>query len=122
MIIQTSESFDIKIFSIIHHTIRGILFAVFFLNGSSSALFQAYIDTLEKYSFSMGMYLPEFIATNSNSNNRFQYTICRITFRTPSSNLRSDINGLDFYTSSVLGVDRYDIARKLFPVLENKFK
>jgi hypothetical protein len=72
---------------------------------------------MEKYSFSLGMFFPEIVR---NEGNRLKYTICRITFRSPVSNFRSDMNGLDLYTSSVLGIDRYDIANKLFAILKSK--
>ena len=88
-------------------------------------IFAAYIDVLEKYSFSMAMFLPEYKIDS----HKFFYEmpklnsrICRIMFRTPVTNLRSDINGLDLYTSSVLGTDRYDIAGKLFSILKTNLK
>jgi hypothetical protein len=83
---------------------------------------------IEKYSFSMAMYLPEYMKDKSKLfyknfyNSKLKYNICRIVFRTPVSNLRSDINGLDLYTSSVLGMDRYQIASKLFPLLKLSLK
>jgi hypothetical protein len=73
----------------------------------------------------MAMFLPEYYTEKTKffyqtpkSNN----IICRIMFRTPVTNLRSDINGLDLYTSSVLGADRYEIASKLFSILKTNIK
>jgi hypothetical protein len=102
MIIQTSDRFDSYFFLVIHHVIR------------------AYVDVMEKYSFSLGMYMPESMPKNQENGKELKYTICRITFRSPVSNLRSDMNGLDLYTSSVLGADRYDISNKLFNILKLK--
>ena len=73
----------------------------------------------------MALFLPEIV----NENTKFFYempkftdTVCRIVFRTPVTNLRSDINGLDLYTSSVLGTDRYEVSNKLFPILNLSLK
>ncbi|CAF4737277.1 unnamed protein product, partial [Rotaria sp. Silwood1] len=38
---------------------------------------------------------------------------CRLVFRNPVTNLRADMNGLDLYTSSVIGKDRYVLYRQL---------
>ena len=88
-------------------------------------LFLAYVDILGKYSFSMGMFLPEYKIEKTNFFHQipnYNDKICRILFRTPVTNLRSDINGLDLYTSSILGIDRYEIASKLFSELKLNFK
>lgn len=69
----------------------------------------------------MAMYLPQYTIKKTQeylSSSHLKYTVCRIVFRTPVANLRSDMNGLDLYTSSVLGVDRYDIATSLFDRLK----
>ena len=84
---------------------------------------------MEKFSFSMATYLPEmpfqksklYFKQNSYSE-KLKYTFCRIVFRTPVANLKSDINGLDLYTSSVLGIDRYDIASSLYNSLSSSLK
>jgi len=88
---------------------------------------QIFINDFEQYSWSMAMYLPEYSRDNVETFFDNQQTgedegylkriFCRIVFRTPVANLRSDINGLDLYTSSVLGIDRYTIATKLFKKL-----
>lgn len=73
----------------------------------------------------MVMHLPEYSIKKPSSKDKssyppLKYTVCRIVFRTPVTNLRSDINGLDLYTSSVLGVDRYEIANRFFIELQKR--
>lgn len=85
------------------------------------------VEKMDKYSWSMGMFLPKYEANNEeffskkNANENegvLNRIVLRITFRTPAAAARSDINGLDMYTSSVLGVDRYLIASQLFKNLD----
>jgi len=84
-----------------------------------------FVEDLEQFSWSMGAYFPkyeggEFFTKKSKNENDgdLDRIFFRIVFRTPAAAPRSDYNGLDMYTSSVLGIDRYTIARKLF----GKFK
>jgi hypothetical protein len=73
----------------------------------------------------MVMFLPEYPVVKSMQylyktdfySSKLQYSLCRIVFRNPVTNLKSDMNGLDLYTSSVLGTDRYEVAQKLFNLL-----
>ncbi|CAF1061312.1 unnamed protein product [Didymodactylos carnosus] len=79
-------------------------------------LFRAFIDDMNEYSFSFGMHLPpmnEAFVSN-------MPVLCRTVFRNPVTNLRSDMNGLDLYTSSVVGKDRYVLFRKLKSSIENR--
>jgi hypothetical protein len=89
----------------------------------------AFVDVFERFSFSLGMYLPNyqkvvdadesaFFGQSENGNAKLKYAFCRVVFRGPVTNLMSDINGLDIYTNSVLGVDRYRVAEKLFAALK----
>ena len=80
---------------------------------------------MKKYSFSMGTYIPEIPFVKSKLyfrqdfySEKLKYSISRIVFRAPVTNLKSDFNGLDIYTSSVLGTDRYDIAYSFYELLE----
>ena len=77
----------------------------------------------------MAMFLPEILFVKSKLyfkqdgySEKLRYTIARIVFRTPVTNLKSDFNGLDLYTSSVLGTDRYEIASSFFELLEQSLK
>ena len=74
-----------------------------------------FVDKFEQYSLSAGMYFPEY---SINSSKKLEKLFLRILFRSPVTTLRSDINGLDIYTSSVLGMDRYTLANKLFKELK----
>ena len=76
----------------------------------------------------MVVYFPEIPFDKSQANykrdsysNKLKYSICRIVFRTPVLNLRSDFNALDIFTSSVLGADRYDVASNLYELLNKTF-
>ena len=60
-----------------------------------------------------------FSSFRTEENEMLKYGFCRIVFRSSVTNLMSDINGLDLYTNSVLGVDRYQVAEKLFKFLKN---
>lgn len=112
-------------------------------------MIKVFVEDLEQFSWSMGAYFPkyeggEFFTKKSKNENDgdLDRIFFRIVFRTPAAAPRSDYNGLDMYTvsilivflfnnkeifikyfelsfkSSVLGIDRYTIARKLF----GKFK
>jgi hypothetical protein len=70
-----------------------------------------FVDKFEQYSISAGMYFPDY---SSNTVKKLDRLFFRIVFRSPVTTLRSDMNGLDIYTSSVLGMDRYMLAKKLF--------
>jgi hypothetical protein len=67
-----------------------------------------FIDDLEQYSWSMGMYLPKYDGSSnffvgkakSENSGNLDRIFCRIVFRTPAAALRSDYNGLDMYTVS----------------------
>jgi galactose-1-phosphate uridylyltransferase len=74
-----------------------------------------FIDDLEQYSISLIMYLPETFSSSSSYssslfdlnpkfklvyNKKLDHILCRILYRSPVANLRSDINGLDLYTVS----------------------
>ncbi|CAF0748762.1 unnamed protein product [Adineta steineri] len=74
-------------------------------------IFRSFVDDLKEYSFSFGMYLPPMNETSSNGHE--MPVVCRLVFRNPITNLRSDMNGLDLYTSSVIGKDRYVLYRQL---------
>ena len=75
-------------------------------------LILVFINDFEQYSWSMAMYLPEYSRDNVETLFDNQQTgedegylkriFCRIVFRTPVANLRSDINGLDLYTVNIL--------------------
>ena len=43
-----------------------------------------------------------FIKTDETNSGKLKKIFCRIVFRTPVTNLRSDINGLDLYTVKFL--------------------
>ncbi|CAF1089861.1 unnamed protein product, partial [Didymodactylos carnosus] len=79
-------------------------------------VFRSFIDDMNEYSFSFGMYLPPMDETSI----RDMSVLCRIVFRNPVTNLRSDMNGLDLYTSSVVGKDRYVLFRKLKSSIEKR--
>ena len=74
-----------------------------------------FVDKFEQYSISAGMFFPDY---SSNKVKKLERLFFRIVFRSPVTTLRSDINGLDIYTSSVLGMDRYTLANKLFTELK----
>ncbi|CAF0743136.1 unnamed protein product [Adineta ricciae] len=74
-------------------------------------LFRTFVDDLNEYSFSLGMYLPPM--NESALTNHEMPVVCRLLFRNPVTNLRSDMNGLDLYTSSVIGKDRYILYQQL---------
>jgi hypothetical protein len=74
-------------------------------------IFRTFVDDLNEYSFSFGMYLPPM--NESFSNGHEIPVVCRLVFRNPITNLRGDMNGLDLYTSSVIGKDRYVLHRQL---------
>ncbi|UJR23569.1 hypothetical protein I4U23_026557 [Adineta vaga] len=74
-------------------------------------IFRTFVDDLQEYSFSFGMYLPPLNETSLNGHNT--PVVCRLVFRNPVTNLRADMNGLDLYTSSVIGKDRYVLYRQL---------
>merc|ERR1719468_162022 len=70
------------------------------------------------FAWSMGIFFPEINKVGgSETQGTLNRTICKINFRTPAAGLRSDMSSLDFYTSSVLGIDRYQVASKLFKEL-----
>jgi hypothetical protein len=56
------------------------------------------------------MYFPPITESSKIELNSLKYTYCRILFRGSVTNLMSDFNGLDLYTSSVLGLDRFKLA------------
>ncbi|CAF0791586.1 unnamed protein product [Adineta ricciae] len=62
-------------------------------------IFRTFIDDLQEYSFSFGMFLPPLNETSINGH--VMPVVCRLVFRNPITNLRADMNGLDLYTSSV---------------------
>ena len=70
-----------------------------------------FVDKFEQYSISAGMFFPDYSTSNVKKLDKLFF---RIVFRSPVTTLRSDINGLDIYTSSVLGMDRYMLDKKLF--------
>ncbi|CAF1118326.1 unnamed protein product [Adineta ricciae] len=74
-------------------------------------LFRTFVDDLNEYSFSLGMYLPPM--NESVLTDHEMPVVCRLVFRNPVTNLRSDMNGLDLYTSSVIGKDRYILYQQL---------
>ena len=78
-------------------------------------ILRIFVDKFEQYSISAAMYFPDYTKT---TNKKLDRLFFRIVFRSPVTTLRSDINGLDLYTSSVLGMDRYTLAKKLFAELE----
>lgn len=107
-IAENSESGYLNLATLLHQTIKTMV-------------------EYENYAWSMGMYIPKYDGDENNfftkkSENENQGTlnriILRIVFRTPAAAQRSDYNGLDMYTSSVLGIDRYKVASKLFSKLE----
>ncbi|CAF3363057.1 unnamed protein product [Rotaria sp. Silwood1] len=57
---------------------------------------QTFVDDLKEYSFSFGMFLPPM--NESSANGHQMPVVCRLVFRNPVTNLRSDMNGLDLYT------------------------
>lgn len=74
-------------------------------------IFRTFVDDLKEYSFSFGMYLPPM---NESSSKGYEMpVVCRLVFRNPVTNLRSDMNGLDLYTSSVVGKNRYVLYEQL---------
>ncbi|CAF2236593.1 unnamed protein product [Rotaria magnacalcarata] len=74
-------------------------------------IFRVFVDDLNEFSFSLGMHLPPM--NESNANGHEMPVNCRLLFRNPVTNLRADMNGLDLYTSSVIGKDRYVLYRQL---------
>lgn len=87
------------------------------------------VDDYENYAWSMAMFLPKYEGSQSKfftekttceNDGDLNRIVLRIVFRTPAAAMRSDYNGLDMYTSSVLGIDRYKIANNLFSKLEAK--
>lgn len=94
-----------------------------------------FIDKLDQYSFSMSMFYPEYhggdgffpLKSKSSftrslpSEKKLDFIYSRLLFRAPVANMRSDYNGLDLYTSSVLGIDRYTIANALFNELDKLY-
>ncbi|CAF3857080.1 unnamed protein product [Rotaria sordida] len=74
-------------------------------------IFRTFVDDLNEYSFSFGMHLPPM--NESTSNGHELPVSCRLVFRNPVTNLRADMNGLDLYTSSVIGKDRYVLYQQL---------
>ncbi|CAF0786926.1 unnamed protein product [Adineta steineri] len=83
-------------------------------------VFRTFVDDLNEYSFSLGMYLPPM--NESSSNGHDIPVVCRLVFRNPVTNLRSDINGLDLYTSSVIGKDRYILHQQLKDSIYKRLK
>ncbi|CAF3833583.1 unnamed protein product [Rotaria magnacalcarata] len=81
---------------------------------------RTFVDDLNEYSFSFGMYLPPMNETSSDGHE--MPVVCRLVFRNPVTNLRSDMNGLDLYTSSVIGKDRYVLYRQLKDGVEKRLK
>ncbi|CAF3583204.1 unnamed protein product [Rotaria socialis] len=82
---------------------------------------RTFVDDLNEYSFSFGMYLPPMNETSSKDGHEMP-VVCRLVFRNPVTNLRSDMNGLDLYTSSVIGKDRYVLYRQLKDGIEKRLK
>lgn len=101
-------------------------------------IIKIFVEDFEQYSYSLGMYIPAYdkskldlkandffprddhlVKDTELNSDKLRKIFCRIVFRTPVTSLRSDVNGLDLYTSSVLGIDRYTIANKLFKKLDN---
>ncbi|CAF1033146.1 unnamed protein product [Rotaria sordida] len=81
---------------------------------------RTFVDDLNEYSFSFGMYLPPM---NESSADRHEMpVVCRLVFRNSVTNLRSDMNGLDLYTSSVIGKDRYVLYQQLKEGIEKRQK
>jgi galactose-1-phosphate uridylyltransferase len=79
-----------------------------------------FIDKFDQYSFSAAMYLPKFESSDLEYDpERLTKISARLLFRSSSNLVRSDFNGLDLYTSSVIGLDRYKLASKLFEELKN---
>ncbi|UJR25339.1 hypothetical protein I4U23_006689 [Adineta vaga] len=83
-------------------------------------VFRTFVDDLNEYSFSLGMYLPPL--NESSSSGHEIPVVCRLVFRNPVTNLRSDMNGLDLYTSSVIGKDRYILYQQLFDGITKRLK
>ncbi|CAF0709768.1 unnamed protein product [Brachionus calyciflorus] len=78
-----------------------------------------FVDKIEQYSFSTGMYFPIFGEKKTSYDpSKLEKIYSKILFRSPVANLRSDFNGLDLFTSSVIGVDRYILANRVFTELE----
>ncbi len=86
------------------------------------------------------MYLPHFETSNEKSQSKLNKIYFRILFRSQVTTLRSDFNALDLYAvsranrffycltysyililfqDSVIGLDRYKLANKVFNELEN---
>lgn len=87
------------------------------------SFFLVFIDKFEQYSISSAMFLPKYEDPKSPVSQEYNpgklsKISARILFRSSSNLVRSDFNGLDLYTSSVIGVDRYALAAKLFKELE----
>ena len=78
-------------------------------------IIRIFVDKFEQYSISAVMYFPDY---STNYPKKLDHLFFRIVFRSPVTSLKSDMNGLDLYTSSVLGSDRYALAKKLFSELE----
>lgn len=74
-------------------------------------IMRIFVDDLKEFSFSFGMYLPPM--NESSINGHEIPVVCRVLFRNPVTNLRTDMNGLDLYTSSVIGKDRYVLFEQL---------
>ncbi|CAF1300633.1 unnamed protein product [Adineta steineri] len=56
---------------------------------------------------------PKCFVNESTSNGDDVPVVCRLFFENPVINLQSDINGLDLYTSSIIGKDRYILHQQL---------
>ena len=60
-------------------------------------VFLVFVEKLEIYSFSSGMYLPHFERMNENAQIKLNKIYFRILFRSQVTILRSDFNALDLY-------------------------
>jgi hypothetical protein len=59
-----------------------------------------FVEKLEVYSFSSGMYLPHFETNKENAQIKLNKIYFRILFRSQVTILRSDFNALDLYAVS----------------------
>lgn len=66
----------------------------------------------------------DLIKDNEMDSDKLKRIFCRIVFRTPVTSLRSDINGLDLYTVSLLDLNFIELNLLLFfsHILEFSFR
>lgn len=78
------------------------------------------VKKLGLFSWSMATFFPEINKKGDQNENKGKLNriVCKVLFRSPAAAARSDINGLDIYYGSVLGIDRYTIASRLFKELD----